>query len=177
MVLLVALHIPVVGEEQFSSETFDAGNGTLLYRQLTPTKMEPGKRYPLVIFLHGAGERGADNEKQLKHVVGIFAQAKNLEQFPCFVIAPQCPDGKRWCEVDWGDPNPHKTPAQPSEPMDKLLKLIDQMRQQPNIDQARLYVMGLSMGGFGTWDLITRRPCMFAAAIPVCGGGDVDAAG
>ncbi len=169
--------ITVSAEDPFTTHSFDGGNSqTLPYRQLSPETMTPGKRYPLVIFLHGAGERGSDNDKQLKNVARIFSEDANRKAFPCFVIAPQCPEGKRWCEVDWSDAKPHKTPEQPSDPMKLLLKLIDQLRQQPNIDHARLYVMGLSMGGFGTWDLVTRRPGQFAAAIPICGGGDVEAA-
>jgi predicted peptidase len=145
--------ITVSAEDPFTKHSFETDNNqTLPYRQLSPETMTPGKRYPLVIFLHGSGQRGSDNDKQLKNVAPIFAEEANRKAFPCFVIVPQCPEGKRWCEVDWGDATPHKTPEQPSDPMKLLLKLIDQMRQQPNIDQSRLYVMGLSMGGFGTWD-------------------------
>lgn len=176
-VLVLCLLIPLHAEDPFTAQTYTGKDGaTLPYRLLAPEQAEPGKRYPLVIFLHGAGERGTDNQKQLQHAVRLFATAENRKQYPCYVIAPQCPDGKKWCEVDWGDPKPHQTPAQPSEPMGLLLGLIDEFRQRPSVDQARLYVSGLSMGGFGTWDLITRRPGQFAAAVPVCGGADVNAA-
>jgi predicted peptidase len=177
LILVLLVVVTARGEEAFATQTYTGKNGeTLPYRLLSPTQVEPGKRYPLVIFLHGAGERGNDNQKQIKHAVGRFATPENREKFPCYVIAPQCPDGKRWCEVDWGDPKPHQTPTQPSQPMSLLLELLDEFRQRPSIDQSRLYVTGLSMGGFGTWDLVTRRPGQFAAAMPVCGGADVSAA-
>lgn len=175
--LLLCLLVPISAEEPYATFTHTGKDGaTLPYRLLTPEKIEAGKRYPVVIFLHGAGERGNDNQKQLKHGAGLFAKPEVRQKFPCYVIAPQCPDGKKWCEVDWGDPKPHQTPAQPSVPMSLLLELIDEFRQRPSVDQARLYVTGLSMGGFGTWDLISRRPTQFAAAVPICGGGDVAAA-
>src|SRR5262245_28420497 len=78
---------------------FEADGRTLPYRLLKRPKVADGTRYPLVIFLHGAGERGSDNEKQLVHGVPQFVA--NRDRFPCFLIAPQCPEGKRWVEVDW----------------------------------------------------------------------------
>ncbi len=128
-------------------------------------------RYPLVIFLHGADERGNDNEKQLIHGVTLFAQPSIQEKFPCFVIAPQCPKGKRWVEVDWRL-DKHQQPADPSISLQLTMELIDSIIQQYPIDTTRIYVTGLSMGGFGTWDAISRYPNKFAAAAPVCGGGD-----
>src|SRR5262245_6163212 len=79
----------------------DTTGKKLPYRLLKPLKIDEGKRYPLVIFLHGAGERGADNEKQLVHGVPQFASKVNREKYPCFLIAPQCPAAQRWVEVDW----------------------------------------------------------------------------
>jgi predicted peptidase len=143
----------------------------LPYRLIKPAKTE-GK-LPLVIFLHGAGERGDNNVAQLTHGVKAFVAAQ--AKFPHFLIAPQCPKNKKWAEVDWGADR-HKTPAEPSEPMGKLLALIDKLQEELPIDPSRIYVTGLSMGGFGTWDLLTRRPQLIAAAVPICGGGDVDAA-
>lgn len=144
---------------------------TLPYRLLTPPKVEPGKTYPLVLFLHGAGERGTDNTKQMVHGVPQFAAAKTRAQYPCFLVAPQCPNGKRWVEVDWSAAS-HKQPKEPSAPMALTLELLDNLVKHLPIDQQRLYVTGLSMGGYGTWDILARRPKMFAAGVPICGGGD-----
>lgn len=149
----------------------DAAGKSLPYRLLAPTKLEPGRKYPLVLFLHGAGERGTDNDKQLVHGVPVFASAENRKKYPCFLVAPQCPTGARWVEVDWGGAA-HRQPAEPSAPMQLTLKLLETLTKELPIDSRRIYVTGLSMGGFGTWDIVSRRPNLFAAAVPICGGGD-----
>lgn len=154
----------------------DAAAGELLYRFLKPENLKAGEKYPLVIFLHGAGERGTDNLAQLKHVAREFLKPAMRTEHPCFVLAPQCPPNKRWVEVEWGDPKPHLTPEKPSDPMTLLLALIPQIMKDNAVDPSRVYVMGLSMGGFGTWDLLARQPALFAAGIPVCGGADVTTA-
>jgi predicted peptidase len=147
----------------------DASGKTLPYRLMRPAKVEDGERYPLVVFLHGAGERGTDNEKQLIHGVPQFVA--NREKYPCFLIAPQCPEKARWVEVDWGADS-HRIPKEPSEPARLTLELIDTLSKELPIDSKRVYVTGLSMGGYGTWDLVARRPDRFAAGAVVCGGAD-----
>src|SRR5262249_33303017 len=147
----------------------DAGGKVLRYRLLKPDNYDPKQSYPLVIFLHGAGERGDDNEKQLLHGIPEFARTENRRQYPCFLVAPQCPGGARWVEVDWGAER-HTRPKEPSEPARLTLELIAALQKECRIDPQRIYVTGLSMGGFGTWDLVSRRPDLFAAAAPVCGG-------
>jgi predicted peptidase len=153
----------------------DAAGHKLPYRLLKPLAVEDGKKYPLVIFLHGAGERGTDNEKQLVHGVPQFATKANREKYPCFLIAPQCPEGKRWVEVDWSAER-HTQPKEPGEPGRLTLELTDKAIKELPIDPKRVYITGLSMGGFGTWDLLARRPDLFAAAVIVCGGADEAAA-
>ena len=157
--------------DDFEARTFSAAGATLPYRLLQPAAIEPGKKYPLVIFLHGAGERGTDNALQIKNGAPAFAKPEAREKFPCFVFAPQCPKDKKWVEMDWGGAS-GTAPADPG-PMEPLvLGAVDALAQEFVIDPDRVYVTGLSMGGYGTWDLITRHPEKFAAAIPVCGGGD-----
>jgi len=148
---------------------FEAGGQKLPYRLLKPAKLDPGQKYPLVVFLHGAGERGSDNDKQLIHGVPQFVV--NREKYPCFLVAPQCPDGKRWVEVDWSADS-HTMPKEPGEVGELTLKLIDALIWNMPVDRKRVYITGLSMGGFGTWDLLARCPGVFAAAAPVCGGAD-----
>jgi predicted peptidase len=149
----------------------DAGGRKLPYRLLKPMAVDGTKKYPLVVFLHGAGERGDDDEKQLVHGVPEFLKKENREQYPCFLAAPQCPEGQKWVDVDWGaDANPQ--PKEPSEPMRLVLELVDSLQKDYPIDAKRIYITGLSMGGFGTWDAIARKPEQFAAAVPICGGGD-----
>lgn len=163
-------------EELFEKKEFYAKLGdTLKYRLLSPENFDPLKKYPLVIFLHGAGERGNDNEMQLTNGVKNFATDVNREKHPCFVVAPQCAEGFRWVETDWKLTS-HVMPATPSVYMIKTIALLDSMCKLSYIDTNRIYITGMSMGGFGTWDAISRWPHKFAAAIPVCGGADTSKA-
>jgi predicted peptidase len=149
----------------------DAKGKTLPYRLLKPADYDPKQKYPLVLFLHGAGERGTDNEKQLIHGVPEFAREENRKKYPCFLIAPQCPENAKWVEVDWSADS-HRQPAEPSAPMRLTLELLEALQKEFSIDARRIYVTGLSMGGYGTWDIVARRPELFAAAVPICGGAD-----
>ncbi len=161
-------------EKQFESHLFKNSQGqSLPYRLLKPVddSQTPSNTYPLVLFLHGAGERGTDNVKPLVHGMSEFAKDNNRKNYPCFVLVPQCPEGKRWVEVDW-ELESHKQLLDDSETMKLVLELITSVQQEYRIDAKRIYVTGLSMGGFGVWDLITRYPDKFAAAAVVCSGGD-----
>ena len=159
-------------QDAYKASTYrDADNHTLPYRLLSPLKITPGEKYPLVLFLHGAGERGTDNSTQL-YWTGTFAKPENRQKYPCFVLAPQCPSNCRWVEVDWSLQS-HTMSEQPSIPLQLALKLVDKLAADLPVDKSRIYVTGLSMGGYGTWDAIQPRPELFAAAVPICGGGDV----
>jgi predicted peptidase len=149
----------------------DARGKKLPYRLLKPDNYDPKSKYPLVLFLHGAGERGDDNEKQLVHGVPEFAREENRKKYPCFLAAPQCPQGAKWVEVDWSADS-QVQPDEPSEPLRLALALVGALQGEFSIDPGRIYVTGLSMGGYGTWDAAMRRPDLFAAAVPVCGGAD-----
>ncbi|MFT5384157.1 MAG: putative peptidase [Saprospiraceae bacterium] len=141
---------------------------TLNYRQLT-TDYNSSRKYPLVIFLHGSGERGDDNEAQLLWGVENFATDQNMKLHPSIVIAPQCPKNE-----GWGNFSDSMTlQPSPTHPMKLVLELINQAILQLPVDTNRIYITGLSMGGFGTFDAIARNPNLFAAAVPVCGGGDI----
>lgn len=161
---------------RFAAQTHRGPSGrSLPYRLLQPdVQTQP---VPLVLLLHGAGERGEDNVSQLGNGAGEWlGSAEARRQFPCFVALPQCPIGARWVEVDWSASH-HTLPAQPSPTMALVQSLIDDLQSRLPIDAQRLYIVGLSMGGFGTWDLISRWPQRFAAAVPICGGGDPAQAG
>lgn len=146
-----------------------ANHPPLLYRWSTPTTIKPGTTYPLVLFLHGAGERGADNKAQLKHgVTPILKATKDLDE-PCFLIAPQCPAGSWWVPINLRGPGKTANPEALSE---NVLALVADTLERHPVDPARVYVTGLSMGGYATWHLLARKPDLFAAAIPICGGGD-----
>jgi predicted peptidase len=121
------------------------------YHLFLPSDYSPGEYYPLLLFLHGAGERGTDL-RMVKHH-GLDNMLQSMNPFPFIVISPQVPDGEWWDS-------------------EALHALIEHAVQQYNIDAERVYVTGLSMGGAGTWDLISRYPDTFAAAIPICGWGN-----
>jgi predicted peptidase len=157
----------------FSYEKYVNANGeTLNYRQLI-SDYDPVSKYPLVIFLHGAGERGDDNEAQLKWGVKNFASDQNMKMHPSIVIAPQCPENMDWSNFSEEDMS---LLSSPTKPMKLLRELINQSIQELPVDTNRIYITGLSMGGYGTFDAISRYPNLFAAAVPVCGGGDVSKA-
>lgn len=154
-------------------------DATYRYRLIEPPKAaiaDPGARVPLVVFLHGSGERGADNAAQLKHFAGWCATDALQAKHPCYVLAMQCPQGESWCPIDIkgarerGEP-PSFSP-EPTRAMRALMQAIDEVRHAKAVDPTRLYLTGLSMGGFGAFDLAVRRPGLFAAIVPICGGGD-----
>jgi predicted peptidase len=158
--------------DRYQARTFaPAAGGELHYRLLMPKDYDPNKAYPLVLFFHGAGERGSDNKIQLVHGMNEIAADEIMEKYPAFVVAPQCPEGKQWVDVPW-TADSHTMPKDPAEPLRQSLELVAALQKVLSIDKSRIYVTGLSMGGFGAWDAIQRRPELFAAAVPVCGGGD-----
>ena len=113
-----------------------------------------GDPVPLLLFLHGAGERGDNLEKVKMH--GPPKMVEKGHDFGAIVVSPQCPADSWW----------------PRE-VDMLIALLDKLEKEHNIDKDRIYVTGLSMGGYGTFALCARQPGRFAAAVPVCGGGDL----
>ncbi len=148
-----------------------ASGESLNYRIYLPSDYDKSKKYPLVLLLHGAGERGDNNKSQLVHgATDIVAYSINHNE-PIIFVAPQCPKGEQWVNVPWGGAS-HTMPETPSDSMRLVIGLLDDLRGAYSIDSRRMYATGLSMGGYGTWDIIQRKPEMFAAAFVVCGGGD-----
>jgi predicted peptidase len=138
----------------------------LKYRFYNPSKNGNKKKYPLAIHFHGAGSRGDNNTSQL-----YLAKKVNTNKYPCFVFAPQCPANKKWVSTDWRKLS-HKMSVKPNAQMAMAMAAIDEIIKKYPVDTSRIYVYGQSMGGFATWEIICRRPKMFAAAVPVCGGAD-----
>lgn len=161
------------GTETYGKETFVSTQGdSLPYRLLRPETVKPGKKYPLVLFLHGAGERGNDNERQLNHGGQMFLNPVNREKHPAFVLMPQCPQGKYWGYRERPESFiPSNMPVgQEITPLFRAVKeLLDSYLSKPEVDKRRIYIIGLSMGAMGTYDMICRYPKLFAAAVPICG--------
>lgn len=109
------------------------------------------RRWPLILFLHGAGERGTNLALVTRH--GPPKIVESQPDFPFIVVSPQCPAGQRWDN-------------------DVLVGLLEHVTKEHRVDLARIYLTGLSMGGFGSWNLGLAHPERFAAIAPVCGGGD-----
>jgi len=142
--------------------------GTLPYRFYRT----PGAQAaPLLLFLHGAGERGDNNLAQLKHCVADFLRYCAEHQQAITLVAPQCPTNQAWT-ARLAPGEVHGLTPEPSGPMAMALELVDTLVKDPAVDAKRIYISGISMGGYGTWDAISRRPDFFAAAMPICGGGD-----
>jgi predicted peptidase len=160
----------------YLSRTFvNQGGDTLFYRILLPADYDSGKRYPMLLFLHGAGERGDDNVSQLIHGSKLFANSQVRAQFPAIVVFPQCPKTDYWAQMTrneartaWSFP----FSEQPERAMGLVVQLVEHLKTTEKVDTRRMYVSGLSMGGMGTFELLARLPGEFAAAVPICGGGN-----
>ena len=162
----------------YQKQTYVNRDGQVLpYRILYPENYDRSKKYPLILFLHGAGERGNDNEKQLTHGSKLFLSDENRRKFPAIVIFPQCPDESFWSSVSI---DRTKKPTgfifdytkQPNAPLVSSVEVVKKVMSEGSVDATKVYVMGLSMGGMGTFEAVYLYPDMFAAAIPICGGGD-----
>jgi predicted peptidase len=167
---LLALLFSLVGTsaQDFRARVYKSERGEeLLYRLFVPRNYSPKKKYPLVVWLHGSGGRGSDNLKQISagNAIGsqVWAKPENQSKHPCFVVAPQCPADETWATSDH---------IKPTRRLELVVELIERLKNEYSIDGDRLYVAGQSMGGFGAWAVMTEHPKMFAAAVPIAGGGD-----
>ena len=150
---------------------------TLNYRILWPANYDKNQKYPLVLFLHGGGERGNDNEKQLTHGAKLFLDADFRADHPCIVMIPQCPTDSYWAaatidrsvqpfdiQVDYSKGVPR--------PLEHSVQLVQQFIKEGRVDKKQVYITGLSMGGMGTYQAVATYPKLFAAAATICGVGD-----
>lgn len=171
-VLLLSLEL-IAAQDEYERSVFVSSSGdSLNYRLLEPEVMQAGEKYPLVLFLHGAGERGNDNEKQLTHGGQMFLNPVNREKYPAFVLFPQCPESGYWAYENRPQSFiPAQMPAGEEMPsvFQAVKELLDMYLANPQVDKSRIYIMGLSMGAMGTYDMVSRFPDIFAAAVPICG--------
>lgn len=177
--------------EVMSKKTFySSGNTALPYRLYVPADYTPDKEYSFLLFLHGAGNRGDDNENQVSVNTGLINRIINGEQITqngktlsadkeFIIVAPQCMTDFQWVDTSWSvtpDPSYKLNEVPQSAYMTAVVELIDEIKKTYSIDSSRMYATGLSMGGFGVWDLLMRYPDLFAAAIPMGGAGDTSKA-
>jgi predicted peptidase len=151
----------------FAARTFVGKNGTKMqYRLFVPDQKARTRPLPAIVYLHGSGGIGSDNLKQISggntNGTHVWTTARMQARYPAFVVAPQLPAGERWDRQGGDGLAPY---AQ------LVIELLDSLSREFTIDHARIYLTGQSMGGIGTWDLITKRPDAFAAAVPLCGAG------
>jgi predicted peptidase len=175
--LIFAFQLSAQDLQLYQKENFRSGNNVMPYRILYPDHFDKTKKYPLVLMLHGSGERGNDNELQLTHGAALFVDPEVRKKYPAIVIFPQCRAEDYWSNVVREKIDSDKTnyifrqDGEPTPTMKMLIAFIDDLLKKPYVDQKRLYVGGLSMGGMGTFELLSRKPHLFAAAFPICGGG------
>ncbi|QCR24957.1 phospholipase [Pontibacter sp. SGAir0037] len=169
--------------EMYQRKVYVAKADSLPYRILYPENFDPAKKYPLVMVLHGAGERGNNNESQLVYGATLFLEPQNRQQYPAIVVFPQCPKDSYWSNVNIvTDENGKRSfhylqkSGEPTKAMKSLLGLLNELEKSGSVDKKQLYIGGLSMGGMGTFELLRRKPKKFAAAFPICGGGHPDGA-
>ena len=135
-------------------------------------------KYPVVLFLHGAGERGSDNTKQLVHGSKLFLNPGFRKKHPAIVIFPQCPKDDYWSNVridrskSGREKFDYQQQAPPTTSLRLVMALMDKIVAAPFTKDDQIYVGGLSMGGMGTFEILSGKPGMFAAAFPICGGGN-----
>jgi len=164
--LCVVIAVAIIANEQsseFSRNIYESEDGgSIPYQFLEPDNIQVDQRYPLLVFLHSAGEVGTDNTIQLANFPTQFLSKQNKEDYPAYILAPQCPQSDRWASNMGMSENPTNA-------MRLTLELIEKLIGEHNIDRQRIYVIGVSMGGSGAYDIVSRRPDLFAAAVPICG--------
>jgi predicted peptidase len=175
--LLFILTIQIV-PAQFQPASYMIKGNRLPYQVLFPENYDSKQQYPLVVFLHGAGERGSDNEKQLVHGKDFLVN-NFYRKHKAIVIAPQCPENSYWSNVSYHEVGDMKTfnfnkTDQPTTAMETLMALVDEWVGSGKINSNQVYVGGLSMGGMGTLEIIWRKPDTFAAAFAICGSSNPD---
>jgi len=176
LVLVVASSLRLAAQTTAVDAEFAAGNVRIdgreyAYRRLAPLPEFRTAKQPLVVFLHGAGERGSENLQQLAWLPRELATPDNRRRFPCHLLAVQCPPGDVWADFV-REPGGAWLAEPPAPALRAVLVAMEQVLAEPGVDAGRVYLTGLSMGGFGAFELAVRQPDRFAALLPVCGGGD-----
>ncbi|MFB9052721.1 alpha/beta hydrolase-fold protein [Formosa undariae] len=160
-------------ENNTTANIYTNKNGQeMLYRLFLPANYDPQKKYPLVLAFHGAGSRGNDNLKQLRPWVAGWMDEEVQKDHPCIILMPQCPVKQQWVNVPWKDGSYPFKAVPISNPMKLSKEIFDKIVKEYAVNENQVYVMGMSMGGYGAWNFMMRYPNLIAGAIPICGAGD-----
>jgi predicted peptidase len=179
MLLFYGLSSNAQDLNKYEKGSFIKGKDSIPYRILFPENFDASKKYPIIFFLHGRGESGNDNQKQLTHGAKLFLKEEVRKQFPAIVVFPQCTTDSYWANVVISTDSTGRRgfnfqeKGKPSKAMHALLGMIDNLLDKPYTDHSRVYIGGLSMGGMGTYELLRRKPRVFAAAFAICGGDNI----
>jgi predicted peptidase len=179
LVILCGSKINAQQLSDYGRGSYIDGKDSISYRILFPENFDSSKKYPIVFFLHGSGERGSDNQKQLIHGGDLFLRSDLRKQFQAIVVFPQCPQNSWWSNVVIKEGGTGKNRfdfqkrGKPTTAMHALLGMIDDLLDRPYVEKKQVYVGGLSMGGMGTFELLRRKPKTFAAAFTICGGDNI----
>lgn len=164
---------------KYEKGSFIKGKDSINYRVLLPENFDATKKYPILFFLHGSGERGDDNQSQLTHGAKLFLKDEVRKQFPAIVVFPQCNTNSFWSNVNFVNDARGKRAflfqekGKPTKAMHALSALIDNFLEKTYVDKQCVYLGGMSMGGMGTYEILRRKPRTFAAAFAICGGDNV----
>lgn len=160
----------------FCEKTFEYMGEEGKYLLHMPENYDETKKYPVVLFLHGAGERGDDNALQLRIGVGTALEDPASPLHDAFIIAPQVPRERQWVESPWY-PGTYELDSTPESPyIARAVAIVKSIIESYPCDTAKVLVMGISMGGFGSWDTLCRYPDLFAGGFICCGGTDASKA-
>ncbi len=181
VLLAVLLCVPVRAAEPWegtaTADCFVYGDFSLPYLLHLPGDYDETKQYPLMLFFHGAGERGNDLSAAYSPMIRSWVEGEGAPLEECIVLIPQCPEEMQWVDTPWAEGNYSLDQVPESLPMQAAMALLDQTVTDYTVDFDRLYVSGYSMGGFAAWDVLMRHGERFAAGLPVCGGADPSYAG
>lgn len=177
--LISFISINAQTKEDFVKTSFMMDGDTLPVRILYPENFDATKKYPLMLFLHGRGESGKDNQRQLTHGSKMFLDPEFRKNYPAVVVFPQCSDESYWANVEIETVSnkrffTFKKGAEPTKAMKLLLAFTKDFFENDFVDRQKIYVGGLSMGGMGTYEILRRKRNTFAAAFAICGGDNVD---
>jgi len=179
--LFVNNNIMAQNMNDYKKDMLVTKKGNLPYRVLLPKNYNPNIKYPLILFLHGSGERGNDNNLQLTHGADLFLKESVRREYPAVVVFPQLANDHLWSSLEMDDDSEKRNFIYPEKPgkvmhQELLKSLLKKLKKEFSLDNKRFYVGGLSLGGMGTFEIIYNNPKTFAAAFPICGGANPEIA-